>query len=61
MCLDLGKRERAGVVVDEELQQDPARRSNTLAVMAQNGKQVFVFPHGMRLPEVVYWLGVVQP
>ena len=46
------------MVVDEELEQDPARWSNTLAVMAQNGKQVFVFPHGMCLPEVVLQMDV---
>ena len=40
------------MVVDEELKQEPACRGNALAVMAQNGKQVFVLPHGMRLPNV---------
>jgi len=49
------------MVVDEELEQDPACRSNTLAIMTQNGKQVFVFSHGIRLPEVVYLMGHRPP
>jgi hypothetical protein len=52
MRLDFGKRERAGVVVDEELEQEPACRGDTLAIMAQNGKQIFVFSQGMPLPDV---------
>lgn len=47
MRLDFRKREGSGVVVDEELKQEPACRGDTLAVMAQNGKKVFVLPHGM--------------
>ena len=43
--LDFGKRKRTDVIIDEELNQDPARRGDALAVVAQNSKKVFVFSH----------------
>jgi hypothetical protein len=43
------------MIVDEKLNQDLACRGNTLAVMAQNGKEIFVLSHClMRLHETPF-------
>jgi len=55
MRLDLGKRKGPCMVVDEELNQNSACRGNTLAVVAQNGKEIFVLSHClMRLHEELF-------
>ena len=51
MRLDFLERKGAGMIVDEELNQDLPCRGNTLAVMAQDGQKVFVLSHRIRLSE----------